>query len=1116
MINLGTIDTLLDTDPARGATDTIKRQTSAKTKTFTRIRFSPDGNLLLAGGESNTFCMYSVPERLVLKRWRIIQNRSLDGVVLDLNRRNFTEFGNMNLIDTSDEEDDEPDNKMAIKLPGTKNFDLTERRSRPEVNIYEVTYCPTGRRFAVCSTEGVAVYTLDNISIFDQFQLDGQTNVHVIRGALSNKDFTTALMATLRLNITECISQCLKAISVKQIPLVIKKENKMKDAEKDEMKDEESKGSETNGKLNDENKNPNGMNSISIPNEMWQTADKEILDGDFDDDMLQFLGSFEEVLPEGLNPTEQQPKKEKQEKKKPKKTEEPPSEDIEERRLAKKQRRREQMAANRKLKKERLARRKQREAQKTEEETVEQVSTKKEKAKKRRGEKTEISTKSKKSKKKVGISAWKQFYFLPNEILQAIEQMGFTQPTEIQSAVLPIAVRNRQDVLGAAETGSGKTLAFGIPLVARLLEEPIEEKATGPRALIIAPTRELVIQIMRHINDLIATTSLKATSILGRLAQVKQERVITQQRPDIVVATPGRLWAMMKESEEGDYLAEWKQLKCLVVDETDRMVEEGYFAELTEILNKIHEESDKEKLQTLVFSATLTFTKAQDVAEEEKKKAKELSSRQKIQRLIKLTGLRENKHKVIDLTQMGTAGCLVEARINCANLFEKDTALVYLLTRYPGRTIVFVNSVDAARRLHCILKSIGIDPMILHAKMVQKQRLRNLEHFSESKNAVLIATNVASRGLDIQGIDHVIHYQVPKKVEIYIHGIDTMVKKTRQLQSQLRSELSNSLPQPDGSDSIRTKYITPEIIARLRSNGDNAIDVLNKKIEETKEWKRKSRKAAQSDETNTMISVCKRGLPNVWTCNLRPGELEEGVWQKDDEDTTDVEMDDTQKIEKIFFKKSEKYWLTESSGAGKSVDVAASQYHKETKILATTFNNGVTVLHEIPTFALIHNLKVMDSRIQTVEWNRSCDWLAIGCGKGSTSQLVVWEWQSESYVMKQQGHSLRITSAEYSPDGAMIATGAEDGKVKIWDSRSSICTVTFDEHASGVTAVKWTQSGKAILSSSLDGTIRARDRKRYRNFRTFVCLEPTQLATLAVDKSGDLVLQEQKSIQCRS
>ncbi|KHJ80770.1 WD domain, G-beta repeat protein [Oesophagostomum dentatum] len=110
-------------------------------------------------------------------------------------------------------------------------------------------------------------------------------------------------------------------------------------------------------------------------------------------------------------------------------------------------------------------------------------------------------------------------------------------------------------------------------------------------------------------------------------------------------------------------------------------------------------------------------------------------------------------------------------------------------------------------------------------------------------------------------------------------------------------------------------------------------------------------------------------------------------------------------------------------------------------------------------------------QISTVAVNNTGDWLALGCGKGTAAQLVVWEWQSETYVLKQQAHSQRIVAVQYSPDGSLIATGAEDGKVKIWNGRTAFCTVTFDEHTSAVTGVCWTQSGKAILSASLDGTV---------------------------------------------
>ncbi|CAB3401985.1 unnamed protein product [Caenorhabditis bovis] len=256
-----------------------------------------------------------------------------------------------------------------------------------------------------------------------------------------------------------------------------------------------------------------------------------------------------------------------------------------------------------------------------------------------------------------------------------------------------------------------------------------------------------------------------------------------------------------------------------------------------------------------------------------------------------------------------------------------------------------------------------------------------------------------------------------------------------------------------------------------------------------------------------MISVCKRGIANVWTCSIQPGELQEGAWKKDDD-----EKMETEDVEKLFFDKTKKYSLCESSGGDRSISVTAAKYHAASKILVTAFENGVFVLHEIPSFSLIHNLRVSDMKIRALSLNLTGDWIAIGCGKGSAAQLVVWEWQSETYVMKQQAHSLRITTCEYSPDGSLIGTGAEDGKVKIWNGRSSFCTVTFDEHTSAVTGVKWTQSGKAILSASLDGTVRAHDLKRYRNFRTMVCPEPTQLGCLAVDRAGDIVAAGAKEV----
>ncbi|EFO18351.2 hypothetical protein LOAG_10144 [Loa loa] len=381
------------------------------------------------------------------------------------------------------------------------------------------------------------------------------------------------------------------------------------------------------------------------------------------------------------------------------------------------------------------------------------------------------------------MSGWINLY-ISNTVLKAIADMGFTEPMEIQRLVIPSAIRDRFDIIGAAETGSGKTLAFGVPVVERLLANQSfaesSEQKKSIRALILAPTRELVMQIRNHIHALLKYTSFKVASIVGGLSLQKQERIL-KYVPEIVIATPGRLLALMTSAEADSCLSDWSNLQCLVVDETDRMIEKGHFEDLQHILDIIRKNTSK-KLQTFVFSATLTYThpvlnKRSDVS------ATKMSADEKISRLIEITGIRKEKHKIIDITgERGTAKAVVEARINCNNLLEKDTSLIYLLNRYAGRTLVFTNSVDASRRLHGILKQLEHKPvpLMLHAKMMQKKRLKNLEKFAIEENSVLLATDVAARGLDIRDVQHVIHYQVPKTAELYIHRCGRTARATKE------------------------------------------------------------------------------------------------------------------------------------------------------------------------------------------------------------------------------------------------------------------------------------------------------------------------------------------------
>ncbi|GMS88534.1 hypothetical protein PENTCL1PPCAC_10709 [Pristionchus entomophagus] len=242
-----------------------------------------------------------------------------------------------------------------------------------------------------------------------------------------------------------------------------------------------------------------------------------------------------------------------------------------------------------------------------------------------------------------------------------------------------------------------------------------------------------------------------------------------------------------------------------------------------------------------------------------------------------------------------------------------------------------------------------------------------------------------------------------------------------------------------------------------------------------------------------LISVDRRGLANTWKCSLKEADIVYG------------NVGDEEKAPRLRYEKNTKFHLSDHNGEGRHIDVSACRLHAPSNLLVTAFANGVFVLHEVPSFSLIHSLRVSSLSISSVGISPSGDWLALGCGHGSQGQLIVWEWQSESYILKQQSHQLSIKSARFSPDASLLATAGEDGKVKVWNTRSCFCIVTFDEHTSSAMGIAWTQSGKAVLSSSLDGTVRARDMKRYRNFRTLVCPDPTPLGALEVDSSGDVV-----------
>ena len=183
--------------------------------------------------------------------------------------------------------------------------------------------------------------------------------------------------------------------------------------------------------------------------------------------------------------------------------------------------------------------------------------------------------------------------------------------------------------------------------------------------------------------------------------------------------------------------------------------------------------------------------------------------------------------------------------------------------------------------------------------------------------------------------------------------------------------------------------------------------------------------------------------------------------------------------------------------------VKCAAYNASSNLIVAGFSNGLFGLYEMPGFNMIHTLSISQSDIDFVTLNESGEWIAFGASK--LGQLLVWEWQSESYIMKQQGHFDSMTDLVYSPDGQRIITTADDGKIKVWDTSSGFCVVTFTEHSSSVTACKFAQKGHVLFTSSLDGSIRAWDLVRYRNFRTFTAPSQLSFSSVAIDPSGEVV-----------
>ena len=324
---------------------------------------------------------------------------------------------------------------------------------------------------------------------------------------------------------------------------------------------------------------------------------------------------------------------------------------------------------------------------------------------------------------------------LTDPLVQGILATGYTAPTEIQSQAIPAAVSGR-DVIGCAQTGTGKTAAFVLPVLNRLSHEKTPRKHPV-RALILTPTRELAIQIEKCILDYGRFLKLRALAVFGGV-NIQKQITALQRGVDIVVATPGRLLDHMQRGT-----VDFRAMEVLVLDEADRMLDMGFIKDVRKIVAALP--TDR---QTMLFSAT--------ISPEVKAISKDM------QKSPKMIQIGRQRNPVETVTQ----------HIYPVPKRQKVELLLHMLeTQSMYSVLVFSRTKHGADKIRRKLERAGIEAVAIHSNRSQSQRQRALDGFRSGKFQVMVATDIAARGIDVQGISHVINFDVPAFPEDYIHRI---------------------------------------------------------------------------------------------------------------------------------------------------------------------------------------------------------------------------------------------------------------------------------------------------------------------------------------------------------
>src|SRR5579862_1182631 len=325
---------------------------------------------------------------------------------------------------------------------------------------------------------------------------------------------------------------------------------------------------------------------------------------------------------------------------------------------------------------------------------------------------------------------------LDANILKAVQEAGYTEPTPIQAAAIP-PILDGHDLIGIAQTGTGKTAAFTLPILTKLSGLIAAGQKRGIRVLVLAPTRELVVQIEENVRGYGRHLPLRMATVFGGVGEHPQIKAL-QSGVDIVVATPGRLLDLM-----GRRFGDFSGVQFLVLDEADRMLDMGFLPDIRRIVKAL-----PAKRQTLLFSASLS------------------------REIEQVTREFQHAPKIVQIGKRANPAETVTQLVYEVPKHLKSALLLHLLKDpLMNMVLVFIRMKHSADRIAGGLERMGIRTATIHSNRSQAQRLRALKDFKSGAVRVLVATDIAARGIDVDGISHVVNYDFPMHSEDYVHRI---------------------------------------------------------------------------------------------------------------------------------------------------------------------------------------------------------------------------------------------------------------------------------------------------------------------------------------------------------